>query len=102
VYLVLVGAAAEQQGIRLADELRTAVRGLRLETNAGGGSFKSQLKRADKSGARYALIVGDDEAQARTAGLKSLREEEPQTSLPWDQLSRALRERLNRSQELSE
>lgn len=94
VYLVLVGAAAEQQGIRLADQLRAEVPQLKLETNCGGGSFKSQLKRADKSGAKFALILGDDETQARKAGLKSLREDQPQTSIGWDQLAAALGERL--------
>jgi histidyl-tRNA synthetase len=73
VYLVLAGDAAEAAGVGLAERIRDAAPGLRLETNCGGGSFKSQLKRADKSGARYAVIVGDDEAARQVAALKPLR-----------------------------
>jgi histidyl-tRNA synthetase len=73
VYIVLVGEAAEAAGVGLAERIRDAAPGLRVETNCGGGSFKSQLKRADKSGARYAVIVGDDEAARRVAALKPLR-----------------------------
>jgi len=61
VYLALAGEAAERTGLRLAEQLRDALPGLRVETNCGGGSFKSQLKRADRSGARLAVILGDDE-----------------------------------------
>jgi histidyl-tRNA synthetase len=46
---------------------------VRVETNCGGGSFKSQLKRADKSGARIAVIVGEDEAGRQVAAVKALR-----------------------------
>jgi len=75
VYVVLAGAAAEALGLELAERLRDALPGLRVETNCGGGSFKSQLKRADRSGARYAVIVGENEAARRVAALKPLREE---------------------------
>jgi histidyl-tRNA synthetase len=73
VYIVLAGEAAAAAGVGLAERIRDAAPGLRVETNCGGGSFKSQLKRADKSGARYAVIVGDDEAARRVAALKPLR-----------------------------
>ncbi|MDH5175426.1 MAG: histidine--tRNA ligase [Gammaproteobacteria bacterium] len=76
VYIVLAGDAAEAAGIGLAERIRDATPGLRVETNCGGGSFKSQLKRADKSGARYAVIVGDDEAARQVAALKPLRDAE--------------------------
>ena len=56
---------------RLPRSLRDA--GLAIVVNAGEGSFKSQMKRADASGARYALIVGDDEAAANRVGVKPLR-----------------------------
>ena len=75
VYLVLAGAAAEARASRSPRRLRDAAPGLRVETNCGGGSFKSQLKRADKSGARYAVIVGDDEAARGVAAVKALRGE---------------------------
>jgi histidyl-tRNA synthetase len=76
VYIVLAGDAAEAAGVGLAERIRDATPGLRVETNCGGGSFKSQLKRADKSGARYAVIVGDDEAARQVAALKPLRDAE--------------------------
>ena len=54
---------------------------LRLQTNCGGGSFKSQFKRADKSGAAVALILGDDEARDQTLSVKTLRHDEGQRTL---------------------
>ncbi|MGH8620014.1 MAG: His/Gly/Thr/Pro-type tRNA ligase C-terminal domain-containing protein, partial [Burkholderiales bacterium] len=61
---------------RAAETLRDA--GLRTVLHAGGGAFKAQLKRADASGARYAVIVGDDEAAAGTVAVKALRAEHAQ------------------------
>ena len=94
VYLVLAGTVAEAVGLGLAERLRDAGRGLRVEANCGGGSFKSQLKRADRSGARYAVIVGDDEAARRVAAVKPLRGEGEQREVAFDdlavELSRAL------------
>ena len=77
-YLVLVGDAAQQQGLVLAERLRDALPLLRLETHCGGGSFKSQFKKADKSGARLALILGEEEVGNATVGIKFLREEAEQ------------------------
>ncbi len=86
VYIALAGAAAERLGIGLAETLRDALPGLRVETNCGGGSFKSQLKRADRSGARYAVILGEDEVARRVATLKPLREDAGQSQVPLDEL----------------
>jgi histidyl-tRNA synthetase len=94
VYLVIAGAAAEAQGLAFSERLRNALPGLRLETHCGGGSFKSQLKRADKSGARLALILGEAETERRAVGLKSLRAEEAQIEVPWDQAAAEIRKRL--------
>ncbi len=82
VYMVAVGAEAETAAMRLAEALRTAVAGLRVELNLGGGSFKSQLKRADKSGASWATILGEKELADGTIGLKPLREKIEQSTLP--------------------
>jgi histidyl-tRNA synthetase len=90
-YLVLVGAAAVGQGLALAEELRDSLPGLRLETHCGGGSFKSQLKRADRSGADVALILGEDEASRGVVGVKPLREDTPQSEVPFAQLAGELR-----------
>jgi histidyl-tRNA synthetase len=68
---------------------------LQLELNLGGGSFKSQLKRADKSGARLALILGEEEVAQNVAGLKPLRSDEDQSNVAVNALPAVLRERLN-------
>ena len=73
---------------RLVLLLRDA--GLSIVLNAGGGTFKAQMKRADASGARFALIVGDDEAAADRVALKPLREAGEQTSLPPDEVAARL------------
>jgi len=73
VYLLLAGEAAQQQGPVLAEQLRDRLPQLRLLVNAGGGSFKSQMKRADKSGAQLALLLGEDEIQQSAIGIKHLR-----------------------------
>ncbi|HNU66871.1 MAG TPA: histidine--tRNA ligase [Methylotenera sp.] len=70
IYLVNVGELAEQQAFKVAETLRGA--GLSVVLHAGGGSFKSQMKKADRSGARYAAILGDDEVQANQISLKPL------------------------------
>lgn len=70
IYLVNVGELAEQQAFSAAETLREA--GLNVILHAGGGSFKSQMKKADRSGARYAAILGDDEAAAGEISLKPL------------------------------
>ena len=70
IYLVNVGELAEQQAFSISETLRSA--GLSVVLNAGGGSFKSQMKKADRSGARFAAILGDDEAAAGEISLKPL------------------------------
>jgi histidyl-tRNA synthetase len=70
IYLVNVGELAEQQAFSTSETLRSA--GLSVVLNAGGGSFKSQMKKADRSGARFAAILGDDEAAAGEISLKPL------------------------------
>jgi len=78
VYLIISGDAARQRGISLAEELRDQVSGLRVQLHCGGGSFKSQFKRADRSGAEMALILGDDEVSRNEIGFKPLRSNEEQ------------------------
>jgi histidyl-tRNA synthetase len=80
-YLVTVGEAAERYGLLLAEELREKLPRLRLLVNCSGGGFKGQLKRADKSSASLALILGDDEMRQDTISIKHLREERPQQTL---------------------
>ncbi len=81
VYIVAVGAAAEAVGMQIGETLRTEIPGSCIEMNMGGGSFKSQMKRADKSGAPVALVIGESEAAAGQVGVKPLRSGEEQTSV---------------------
>ena len=96
VYIVAVGGAAERRGFQLLEALREAMPAARFEMNLGGGSFKAQLKRADRSGAAYALILGDTEVRDNLAGLKPLRSAEDQVSVPFNRLSAVLTERLSK------
>jgi len=96
VYVVAVGDAAIAAGMAAAENLRDAMPALKVELNLGGGNFKAQLKRADKSGAAYAVIIGEDEMLRKEAGLKPLRTAEDQTSVALDELARTLAERLKR------
>ena len=73
VYLVLAGEKAQAKGLVLAEQLRNAVPELRLMTHCGGGSIKSQFKKADKSGAQLALVLGDEEVEQGTVSVKTLR-----------------------------
>ena len=73
VYVVAVGEAAQAAALSCVEALRDEMPELTIVQHAGGGSFKSQMKKADKSGAGVALIWGEDEVAAGTATLKSLR-----------------------------
>jgi len=97
VYVVAVGDAALAKGFEIAEKLRQAIDGIRVELNLGGGSFKSQLKRADKSGAEFAVVLGDDEVAEDRAGLKPLRTEEIQLHVATDQVAQELSSRLKRN-----
>ncbi len=77
-YLIMAGPGTLQQGLRLAESLRDALPHLRLLTHCGGGNFKSQFKRADKSGALVALVLGEEEMAQHQVTLKYLRQEHPQ------------------------
>jgi histidyl-tRNA synthetase len=86
-YVVMAGAQGARAGLAAAERLRDALPWLRLETDLGGGSFKAQFKRADRSGARVAIVIGDDEAARGMAAVKHLRgtgaqEDCPLTDLP--------------------
>lgn len=72
-YLIAIGDQAELEGLQLADRMRSGEAALSVLMNMGGGSFKSQLKRADKSLARYAIILAENELEQGLIGLKDLR-----------------------------
>jgi histidyl-tRNA synthetase len=89
VYIVTEQALVTQ-ALALAEKLRNRLPGLRVQTHCGGGSFKSQMKKADKSGARVACLLGEDEVQSSTVTIKYLREDKAQQSLDVEQLMQAL------------
>ncbi|MEY6432453.1 histidine--tRNA ligase [Thioalkalicoccus limnaeus] len=72
-YLVAVGDAAQARAIQIAEDLRDALPGMRLMCHCGGGSFKSQFKKADRSGAQLALVLGEAELAQGLIGVKPLR-----------------------------
>ena len=80
LYIVAVGDI-QREVLVLAEQLRSQCPTIRIESHCGGGSFKSQIKKADKSGAAVALILGGDEMASATAGVKFLREEKPQQTV---------------------
>ena len=94
VYVVAVGDEALRKGMLVSETLRRRMPSIRVELNLGGGSFKSQLKRADRSGASLAVILGEDEVARGEAGLKPLRTSEEQSSVALDDLAERLAERL--------
>ena len=90
VYLVLVGEGAQQPGCLLAERLRDAWPQLKLQINMSGGNFKTQFKRADKSGAQLALVLGDDEVARGVVAVKALRRESAQEECPLERINERL------------
>ncbi|TCO78444.1 histidine--tRNA ligase [Chromatocurvus halotolerans] len=97
VYVVTVGDAAQDAALGCVQSLRDSGAAGRIEQHAGGGSFRSQMKKADRSGARVALIWGEDEVAGNAVTLKLLRGEGGQQTLPLAQLDNALRQALART-----
>lgn len=93
-YLVAVGEKATQAALSFAEKLRNELPALSLISHCGGGSFKSQFKRADRSGARFTLILGEDEVAQQTIGVKTMTTGEQQT-LSWQALPEFLRNHSN-------
>ena len=98
VYVVHQGEAATRLAFRVAEQLRD--NGLDVILHCGGGSFKSQMKKADASGALFAVIIGDDEAVAGDVQLKALRDEGvPQRRLPAGELAGIIIDQLMDTEE---
>ena len=91
LYFVMLGETAEVAGLNIAEKLRENIPQLRLMVNNGSGSFKAQLKRADKSSAAYALILGENELENQQVIIKPLRKDTQditqQTSIALDKLN---------------
>jgi histidyl-tRNA synthetase len=95
VYIAALGDGTQARAFALAEELRDRIGGIRVEMNLGGGSFKSQMKRADKSAATYALILGEQELGEGRIGLKPLRSGDEQESIALDDLAAVLQDKLS-------
>ncbi|MDX1346743.1 MAG: histidine--tRNA ligase [Thiomicrorhabdus chilensis] len=95
IYVVLVGDKVHRPGLVISEMLREALPDLKVQMNCGGGSFKSQFKKADKSGARYAIVLGDQEVESQQVAVKPLREDAEQTLVSWDGLAAYLQARFD-------
>jgi histidyl-tRNA synthetase len=94
VYLIVAEEVDIKHGLSLAETLRNQLPVLRVQVHCGGGSFKSQFRKADSSGARLAVVIGAAELSGKTAGVKDLREESPQETVAMADLVACLRRRL--------
>ena len=94
IYLVLMGEQALSKGLPLAEQWRNEISGLKLQVNCGGGSIKSQMKKADKSGATLAFILGDDELEKNVITVKFLREKKEQEVIELSQITDYLKKNI--------
>ncbi|MDH3689580.1 MAG: histidine--tRNA ligase [Gammaproteobacteria bacterium] len=92
-YFVTVGEAAELRAVQLAESLRD--QGFRIQSNCGGGSLKSQMKRGDQSGAGFAILLGEREMQQGVVSIKPLRSDAQQELVAFDQIATALGTRVS-------
>ncbi|MEJ2692420.1 MAG: His/Gly/Thr/Pro-type tRNA ligase C-terminal domain-containing protein, partial [Candidatus Thiodiazotropha sp.] len=90
LFMIMMSEEAKRRGMQLAESLRDELPALRLICHCGDGGFKSQFKKADKSSARYALVLGDDELSRGEAGLKPLREKGEQRQVALEELAATL------------
>jgi len=95
VYVVAVGEGTLARAFAVAEDLRSGIDDIRVDVNLGGGSFKSQMKRADKSNATFALILGEQELAEGRIGVKPLRSGEEQESVALEKLIATLKDKLN-------
>ena len=87
IYMILIGADSEVKGLQIAENIRDALPGVKMITHCGGGSVKSQMKKADKSGAAIALIIAEEELENEQVTVKYLRENKEQMTVSIDQLA---------------
>lgn len=96
IYFIVADEKAISAALTLAERIRDALPEIRLLMHCGGGSFKSQFKKADKSGAEIALILGDNELIGQQIGIKPLRDNDEQVMVPWSDLVSRISQQLNR------
>lgn len=95
VYFITDSPESFAYGLKIADTVRQEIPEIRILMHCGGGSFKNQFKKADKSGARFALVLGEEELKTDAIVFKNLREEAPQQLLPQKALVGLLREKIS-------
>ncbi|MDC1288074.1 His/Gly/Thr/Pro-type tRNA ligase C-terminal domain-containing protein, partial [Gammaproteobacteria bacterium] len=95
VYLLMRGDNSVARAQQLAESIRDALPGLCLVVHAGAGSFKSQMRKADKSGAKIAIILGESELAAGTVSVKYLREQRDQVTIAQAEIVSRLASLLN-------
>ena len=94
IYVVTADTQSQLHALPRVEALRRALPNKVIQAHLGGGSFKSQFKRADRSGARYALVYGESEQASESGTLKPLRSQGEQITLPDNQLAAFLAESL--------
>ena len=94
IFIVAAGDGAQQNAFAIAEGLRDTST-LRVVQHHGGGSFKSQMKKADKSGARFALILGDQEVRSQTVVVKPLQGQGEQQTVAQSELIKIIKEYVN-------
>ena len=97
-YMIRVGEKAEREGLRFAETIRNEIPALKLQVSADGGSFKSQFKKADKMGAEFAIILGDNEVEQGEVSIKCLRKELEQQTMPQNQAISFLQQQFQECQ----
>lgn len=86
IYLTALGELAQSKVAIIAEELRDALPLLKVQMHCGGGNFKKQIKRADASGAKIAILLGEDEIKQETLSVKYLRDGKAQATMNFDEL----------------
>lgn len=94
VYIATMGQSAQVYGFKVAEQVRTTIPSLKVMMHHGGGNMKKQMKRADKTGATLALVIGEDEMNNKSVGVKFLRAEQPQQNVQLDDLCGFIREQI--------
>lgn len=91
IYMVLLGESSEIKGLQLAEAIREQVPELKMIAHCGGGSIKSQMKKADKSGAKIAIILAEGELENQQVTIKYLREKKEQVTVSFENLNEFIR-----------
>ena len=94
IYLLISGKNIEKHGLLLAEEIRNQLPDVKILTNCGNESLKSQFKKADKSGAEIALVLAEDELEKKELTVKYLRKEKAQITIKWNEISNFLNKTL--------